>query len=89
MECTCGERLADAVDDEAVRVGDDEFRFTRSTDYIACPACGALHRIADLRAQTAGGLTETDEALEVLHELARDEPDDDPGRTVGRVPPEV
>jgi DNA-directed RNA polymerase subunit RPC12/RpoP len=89
LTCTCGARLVDDVDDEGVRVGDDEFRLARSTDYIACPECGDLHRIADLRARAAGGLSQTDEALEVLHDLARDEPDDDPTRIVGRVPPEA
>jgi hypothetical protein len=86
--CSCGERLLDGLSETDVRVGDEEYRFARRTDHVVCDACGAVHRIGELREGTddAAG---TQEAVAALRELTLlDAAEDDPSRTLGRVPPE-
>ena len=81
VRCSCGAVLIESIDAEDVQVGDEEFRFARSTDYIACEECGFLHKVTDLRAGLVGGHSGADEALEVLRDLALDDPVEDPSRT--------
>lgn len=48
VRCSCGETLLDGMDDSHVVLGDDEFRFRRTTDYVGCVACGTIYRVDDL-----------------------------------------
>lgn len=48
VRCSCGETLLDGMDDSHVTVGDDEFRFRRTTDYVGCAGCGTIYRVDEL-----------------------------------------
>ena len=49
VRCDCGEPLVDELDENTVTVGGEAYRFRRDTDFVACPNCGRLHRVSDLR----------------------------------------
>ena len=67
--CDCGERLADQFDGRNVTVDGQTFQFRRTTDYLACSACGAFHRITDLTGATPLETDDEDQALADLHRL--------------------
>ncbi len=67
--CDCGARLADRFDGRNVTVDGQTFQFRRTTDYLACPSCGAFHRITDLTGVEPMESDDTDQALEDLHRL--------------------
>lgn len=47
--CDCGAPLMDALSERGVAtVGADSFTFRRTTDWVACDACGAMHRMSDI-----------------------------------------
>lgn len=69
VRCTCGQMLVDDIDPPEVQVGEDRFRFRRTTDYVVCPACDAVHRITDL----GGVAPSAREVVEELSDLSGDE----------------
>lgn len=72
--CACGAVLADAIDGETVVVGGRRRPFRRGTDFLACEACGAIHRAEDVRARLrAGGGARA--ALRALHQQGAQDPD--------------
>jgi len=75
VRCDCGETLLDGMDDSHVVVGEDEFRFRRTTDFVGCARCGTIYRIADLHPGMnepgeQGPLAAIDDPLEELRKLA-------------------
>lgn len=58
----CGSPMLEAVTpDEVVTFEGERLRFTRHTDFVACPKCMTLYRIEDLRLGKA--IPVTDRAL--------------------------
>lgn len=55
VRCDCGWLLIDGLEDTAITVGACRFPWRRSTDYVLCPACGASHRVADVRVVVRSG----------------------------------
>ena len=50
LSCVCGEPLAETVDeDEVVTTEGERVPFRRNTDFIVCPACLSMYRVADLQ----------------------------------------
>lgn len=49
----CGRPLIDAVDAEGLVVGGEHVPFRRTTDFVACPRCGALRSVDSVRAEVA------------------------------------
>lgn len=79
--CDCGEVLLDALSDRGeATVGEDTFVFRRTTDWIACPSCGAMHRMSDIvgadpvpaASGSAPGNPTTELLLDELRELSAD-----------------
>lgn len=46
---SCGETLVDDVDADSLTVAGKEIRFRRTSDYVACPHCGAMRSVQSLR----------------------------------------
>jgi hypothetical protein len=47
--CSCGDRLADSIDGDAVVIDGMEFRFRRRSDEMTCRSCGTSHPVRQFR----------------------------------------
>ncbi len=65
VHCECGEPFVEDLDVAQVKVEDDEIVFRRSSDYVACDACGAMRSVRSLRAEAVaeGELDPEEETL--------------------------
>lgn len=44
----CQEALADGYDGEFLWLDGESFCFRRTTDWLLCDSCGAMHRVTDI-----------------------------------------
>ncbi len=63
IHCRCGEPLLDGAAADTVTVAGQDIPFRRTTDYVACVACGALIPSRSLRAAAASGEERPDDSL--------------------------
>jgi hypothetical protein len=47
--CSCGDRLADRIEGDAVVIDGMEFRFRRRNDEMTCRTCGTSHPVRQFR----------------------------------------
>lgn len=61
---SCGEPLAEALDAENLTIAGKEIRFRRTSDYVACPECGAMRSVESLRKEAiAEGDLDVDDVM--------------------------
>jgi hypothetical protein len=47
--CSCGDRLADRIEGDAVVIDGFEYRFRRRSDEMTCRSCGFSHPVQQFR----------------------------------------
>lgn len=51
--CDCGERLVEAIDEDAIVIQGQHHTFRRTTDHVICHHCGQAWSVNSLRAEAA------------------------------------